>query len=410
MTGSSGWFYHTYGPAAVLYNPNGLTSFNDANPLAHPYIMYYNVSPENTVPGEIEATALAYSLDGLFWKRYSDTPVIRSGADMDWDANYIYVWSVLKINDAYHLWYSGGNAASYEGIGYAYSSDGINWVKSPATPLFHITDGIIWRSERCYTPSVLAIGNQLKMWFSGKDATTGAYSIGLAENNLIRTQTVAIDFLPGTCPNYLNLRQKGTFEVVVFGERDLNVQDIVTSSLQFVGEKPQKVHYRDAGSAGLPGDCPVHKKDGYIDLILSFSAPTIAAHFYGIPNGTVVTLDLTGNLQDGALIQGSDLATIVNSRRKKVAFDDRSKPRQLSVTPNPFNPVAMLGFEITEPAVVELTIYNLRGAVVTELIRDYYQPGIYSVRWDGSKLPSGIYLGLLRVGNSISVQRLMLLK
>jgi hypothetical protein len=179
ITGEFNWWYGTYGPGTVIYNSNGYTNWHNKNPLGHKYVMYYDVAPQNCIDGETEATALAYSLDGIYWRRYGDSPVILSGADDSWDAYYVYAWTVLKEQKGYSMWYSGGTEASHEGIGYAYSQDGINWIKDENNPIFSSNDGIEWRTCRTYNPVVLINGNIYKMWFSGVN-DSGAYSIGYA--------------------------------------------------------------------------------------------------------------------------------------------------------------------------------------------------------------------------------------
>jgi len=78
------------------------------------------------------------------------------------------------------MWFTGGQKASHEGIGYAYSTDGLHWTRSANNPIMHKVDGVLWRSERTYTPAVVKDGNTYKMWFSGKDDTN--YAIGYATN------------------------------------------------------------------------------------------------------------------------------------------------------------------------------------------------------------------------------------
>jgi hypothetical protein len=179
ITGEYNWWYGTYGPGVVIYNSNGYTNWHDKNPLGHKYVMYYDVAPQNCIPGETEATALAYSVDGIYWRRYGDDPILVSGEDNSWDAYYVYAWTVLKEQKGYSMWYSGGINGSHEGIGYAYSKDGLNWIKDENNPIFSINDGIEWRTHRTYNPVVLINGNTYQMWYSGVN-DSGAYAIGYA--------------------------------------------------------------------------------------------------------------------------------------------------------------------------------------------------------------------------------------
>jgi hypothetical protein len=78
--------------------------------------------------------------------------------------------------------------------------------------------------------------------------------------------------------------------------------------------------------------------------------------------------------------------------------------------PNPFNPVTTIEFIIVDDSKVMLSIYNLLGQKVLDIINDHYSAGAYSVDFDAAHLPSGIYFYELKVGNLSQVKRMTLLK
>ena len=80
------------------------------------------------------------------------------------------------------------------------------------------------------------------------------------------------------------------------------------------------------------------------------------------------------------------------------------------IYPNPFNPKATIDFEISEPVMVQLNIYNLNGQKVDILKNAFTLPGHYSVIWNGTNHPSGIYFVILQSANSIVKQKMMLIK
>lgn len=64
--------------------------------------------------------------------------------------------------------------------------------------------------------------------------------------------------------------------------------------------------------------------------------------------------------------------------------------------PNPFNPSTQIKFSLPTNANVNLTIYNLLGEVVRELVNSEMNSGVHTVQWNsddvsGSKVSSGIY-------------------
>jgi len=71
--------------------------------------------------------------------------------------------------------------------------------------------------------------------------------------------------------------------------------------------------------------------------------------------------------------------------------------RLLPCFPNPFNPETTLRFELSKAAIVHVQVYDLLGNSVTILTNSTYQPGEYSLRWNGRDAQnrssaSGIYL------------------
>lgn len=60
--------------------------------------------------------------------------------------------------------------------------------------------------------------------------------------------------------------------------------------------------------------------------------------------------------------------------------------------PNPFNPVTRIEFELLLDSEVEVKVYNLEGKEVALLHKGFLSRGTYQYEFDGSELPSGIYL------------------
>ena len=78
--------------------------------------------------------------------------------------------------------------------------------------------------------------------------------------------------------------------------------------------------------------------------------------------------------------------------------------------PNPFNPSTTITYEIPKASTVRLNIYNTSGQLVKTLINENHIPGHYSVAWDASNLPSGLYIYKLEAGDYIDVKKCMLIK
>ncbi|MBU1662930.1 MAG: T9SS type A sorting domain-containing protein, partial [Chloroflexi bacterium] len=78
--------------------------------------------------------------------------------------------------------------------------------------------------------------------------------------------------------------------------------------------------------------------------------------------------------------------------------------------PNPFNPITTIQYAIPEKSHVTLTIYNIAGQALEVLENQSKEPGYYSVKWDASKVGSGIYLYRVQAGQFTDVKKCILLK
>lgn len=71
--------------------------------------------------------------------------------------------------------------------------------------------------------------------------------------------------------------------------------------------------------------------------------------------------------------------------------------------PNPFNPATTIEYSLPQAGDVSLTLYNLLGEKVEEIVNEYKESGIYKVDLDANNLTSGVYIYVLRAnGNTIS--------
>ncbi len=89
--------------------------------------------------------------------------------------------------------------------------------------------------------------------------------------------------------------------------------------------------------------------------------------------------------------------------------------------PNPFNPSttikfqipssnAQLGFGISDLRFVSLKVYDVLGREVATLVNEVKQPGEYSVVFDGTNLPSGVYFYRLTAGGFTRVRKMVLVR
>jgi hypothetical protein len=83
--------------------------------------------------------------------------------------------------------------------------------------------------------------------------------------------------------------------------------------------------------------------------------------------------------------------------------------------PNPFNPETKIRFNLVQDGYTTLTIYNLKGERVRQLLAEHCSKGNHSIIWDGrddkgSMSASGIYLYTLRSDGETKSRKMMLIR
>jgi hypothetical protein len=83
--------------------------------------------------------------------------------------------------------------------------------------------------------------------------------------------------------------------------------------------------------------------------------------------------------------------------------------------PNPFNPTTRVAFGLQQGSHTTITVYNLLGQEVTELLDGYRAAGAHVVTWDGTDfqgrtVPSGIYFYRLQADEFTQTRKMVLMK
>ncbi len=92
-------------------------------------------------------------------------------------------------------------------------------------------------------------------------------------------------------------------------------------------------------------------------------------------------------------------------------LDENPKSFSLSQNyPNPFNPTTTINYTIEENGDVNISIYNLMGQKVATLVNEQKSAGQYNVRWDASRLSSGMYYYRLDANGQSITRKMTLIK
>mgnify|MGYP000889106585 FL=1 len=78
--------------------------------------------------------------------------------------------------------------------------------------------------------------------------------------------------------------------------------------------------------------------------------------------------------------------------------------------PNPFNPATRIKFDVSESSDVNLTIFDITGRKVANLVNQRLAAGTYEYLWNAAGYTSGIYFYRLSAGNHSETKKMMLIK
>ena len=134
--------------------------------------------------------------------------------------------------------------------------------------------------------------------------------------------------------------------------------------------------------------------------------------------GTIVEIELettglgrVGDLTDGSEFIITDLAnnpeTLIPV--EIVSADELSRLAEIqpsslpteynlySVYPNPFNPITNITYELPEESRITISIYDLAGRKLEDLVNGTVQAGKFNTTWNAEKYSSGVYIVKMHV-------------
>ena len=136
------------------------------------------------------------------------------------------------------------------------------------------------------------------------------------------------------------------------------------------------------------------------DGIESFGNVYICCDYPG-ETGAYMVVDLTG-------LDTSGLNYV-----KEISMPYRYTLRQNY--PNPFNPITTLEYDLPKDSFVDITIYDMLGNVVNNLVNTNQSSGYKTVQWkatnnQGEPVSAGVYLYKIQTGDFVYTKKMMLLK
>lgn len=78
--------------------------------------------------------------------------------------------------------------------------------------------------------------------------------------------------------------------------------------------------------------------------------------------------------------------------------------------PNPFNPETYIQFTLSKNNFVRLTVYDVLGNEVTELVNGKMEEGKHSIKFNAGNLPSGTYFYRIKTDENVQTKKMLLIK
>ena len=78
--------------------------------------------------------------------------------------------------------------------------------------------------------------------------------------------------------------------------------------------------------------------------------------------------------------------------------------------PNPFNPTAVIGYDLPSEEFVRLAVFNTLGQEVALLVNEQQAAGYQTVVFNADNLPAGMYIYRLQAGSYVNVKKMLLIK
>ena len=168
-------------------------------------------------------------------------------------------------------------------------------------------------------------------------------------------------------------------------------------------------------------DLFIGRQDGFISYYRNEGTPSsplftlqtnnyknINVHSNSCPEFTDIDNDtdpdlFIGNIKGGLYYFRNDDVIGINSISDEIPSDFKLYQNY----PNPFNPSTKIKFDLKNISNVRLTVYDISGKAVEELLNSKLNPGSYEYTWNAGNVASGVYFYRIEAPN-LSISKSML--
>lgn len=99
--------------------------------------------------------------------------------------------------------------------------------------------------------------------------------------------------------------------------------------------------------------------------------------------------------------------------RDEITQKIRNLPKRIDLGqnhPNPFNNFTTISYSLPSSNLVRLKVYNILGRQVCTVVDEIQGPGRFTVSFDGTDLPSGLYFYRLSAGGVVKTKKMILIR
>jgi hypothetical protein len=271
---------------------------------------------------------------------------------------------------------------------------------SPNIPIS--SSGVTFPSIACDLSGGARNGYLYTVWCDSRNGDPDVFLIrssngGTNWSTPVRINDDAIGNGKLQCWPWIAVNEQGNIAVLFYDSRNSTSQNIIEAWLARSTDGGQTFINEKLGSSSFTATSPNSdvRFGDYINV-----------DYYGNRIATVWTDQRAGGIDQEIYTAVVDLSTGITTISTNTP-DNYSLSQNY---PNPFNPSTKIKFDLKKSGAVSINVYDLKGSMVSELVKGNYSSGSYEVIFDASKLTSGIYFYKIQSGDFTSVRKMMLIK
>jgi hypothetical protein len=135
-------------------------------------------------------------------------------------------------------------------------------------------------------------------------------------------------------------------------------------------------------------------------------------------NGEIQNWLLTGDDRSVYFLEGTGEFILTGPATGFVLTKAETIPTSFNLSqnyPNPFNPVTSIGYNLPEEMYVTISVHNLIGQKIVDLVSEVQQMGHHEVVWDSQDahrniVSSGVYIYSITAGEHTALKKMILMR